>query len=73
MNNSQLAKKIASRILKMNEPKAEEAHRVALMFGGCKQEYTRGGKNKQCLIEEIEQILNKYNHFTLPKKRNPTP
>jgi hypothetical protein len=44
----------------MNEPRREAAYRVALMFGNIKHEYTRGGKNKECLIGEIEEILNEY-------------
>lgn len=63
MKNQKLAKKIASRILKMNTPKAEEADRVALMFKGLTHETTPGGKNKQCLTYEIKEILDKYNHL----------
>ena len=61
MNNEKLAGKIASRILKMNrlDDEEEEAHRVALMFGKYPdKEYSRGGKNKACLVEEIKEILD---------------
>jgi hypothetical protein len=62
MDNKQLAKKVVSKMLKMNEPNAQEAQRVALMFRGRdKHEYTRGGKGKECLLEEVEAILNRYN------------
>ena len=26
-------------------------------------------KNKQCLIGEIEEVLNQHNHFTFPKRK----
>jgi hypothetical protein len=68
-HNKKLATKIARRILKMNEPRAEEAYRIALMYGKMGNEYTRGGKDKLCLILEIEEVLNGYNHFTLPKRK----
>jgi len=62
MNNQKLAKKIASKILKMYGPRSKEAHRVALMFGKYPdKEYTAGGKNKPYLVEEIEAVLQKYN------------
>lgn len=62
MNNKKLATKIASRILKMNNPNAQEAGRVALMFGKWPdKEFSKGGKNKACLIEEIEEILDEHN------------
>ncbi len=67
MKNKKLAQKIASRILTMNSPNEKEAYRVALMFGKLGNETTKGGKNKSCLIEEIEEVLNKHNHFTPSK------
>ena len=57
--NHKLAKKIASRILKMDPPRAQEGSRLAIMFRGKDgTETSPGGRNKVCLIGLIEEILN---------------
>ena len=61
MSNNELAEKIASEILKTNEPSAKEGYRVAIMFRDKKGgETTAGGRDKQCLVDLIEKILKEY-------------
>lgn len=58
-DNYKLAKKIVSRILKMDAPHAKKGFRLAIIFRGEDEtETSPGGRNELCLIGLIEKILN---------------
>jgi hypothetical protein len=56
MNNKRLAEKIASKVLTVYGE--QECTRAQLMLKNEIGEKNMGGKNKDCLIKEIEEILN---------------
>ena len=60
MDNKKLAGKITQAILRMDSPGSRQGDRLAIMFRGKNgKETSPGGRNKECLISVIEEILDK--------------